>query len=139
MLSNLFFGVITMQRHLAVFREPFLSLIFSGAKTMESRFSNLKCAPYERVAVNDVVVLKKTGSLVVGEFTVSDIMFFDLRETPIAILDRYLSSLAIDKNSMFWQVAKNKRYVSLMWIRDVKRYESPYSYPKKDRRGWILL
>jgi len=39
--------------HLAIFVEPYLSFILDGRKTVESRFSSVRCAPYKRVLPGD--------------------------------------------------------------------------------------
>jgi len=44
--------------HLALLTEPFLSLLMSGAKTIESRFSRVRCAPYRCLARGDVIAVK---------------------------------------------------------------------------------
>ena len=50
-----------VQVHLAVMVEPYLSRVLDGSKTIESRFSRKKIAPWGRVSSGDVVVLKKSG------------------------------------------------------------------------------
>ena len=45
--------------HLALLTEPFLSLLMNGAKTIESRFSRVRCAPYGCLARGDVIAVKK--------------------------------------------------------------------------------
>ena len=64
--------------HLAIFQQPFLDRILEGKKTIESRFSKVKCSPYGVVDIGDLVLMKKTGGLVLGEFIVSKVESFDL-------------------------------------------------------------
>ena len=45
--------------HLAVLKEPYLEFILKGEKTVESRFSIRRRAPYKRVEKGDVVILKQ--------------------------------------------------------------------------------
>src|SRR4051812_46290160 len=52
--------------HLAVCVEPFLELMLNGRKTIESRFSAVRCPPYLRVNAGDVVLLKRAGGPVLG-------------------------------------------------------------------------
>ena len=42
-----------VQLHLAILTEPYISKIFSGVKTLESRFSRNKTVPYNRVRPGD--------------------------------------------------------------------------------------
>src|SRR5947208_15176323 len=52
--------------HLAVFVEPFLGYVLDGSKTVESRFSVNRCAPFGKVRQGDVALLKRPGAPVVG-------------------------------------------------------------------------
>ena len=65
------------KKHLAIFQQPFLELILAGKKTIESRFSQKKIAPYGRINVRDVVLMKKSGGNVLGEFTVKNVLEFE--------------------------------------------------------------
>ena len=63
--------------HLAIMVEPYLSMIFSRDKTIESRFSQKKIKPYGNVFTNDIVVLKKSGGAICGIFNVSDVLSYE--------------------------------------------------------------
>src|SRR5438105_96656 len=62
--------------HLAVFIEPFLQYILDGKKTIETRFSSVRCAPYERVRSGDIILLKRTGGPVVGICQIRNAWFY---------------------------------------------------------------
>jgi hypothetical protein len=51
-------GPDTSAVHLAILVEPFLGYILDGSKTVESRFSNRQCAPFGRVRIGDIILLK---------------------------------------------------------------------------------
>lgn len=126
-------------KHLAIFRQPFLNLILEGKKTIESRFSCVKCAPFGVIGRGDVVLLKKGGGLVLGEFKVAKVKTFD-NLTPIImteIKDKY--GVQICANSDFWKTKQKCRYATLIYVSNLIRYDKPYSYPKKDRRGWVVI
>lgn len=48
--------------HLAILRQPYLDLIADGTKTTESRFNTKRAAPFGKVAVGDLVLLKEPVS-----------------------------------------------------------------------------
>src|SRR4051794_33290108 len=52
--------------HLGVFAQPYLDFVLAGRKTVESRFSSVRCAPYERVTKGDVLFLKAVSGPIVG-------------------------------------------------------------------------
>ena len=61
--------------HIAVMTEPYLSLVISGEKTMEARFSKRKQPPWGNVAQGDTVKKKKSGGGYVGIFEAGSVRF----------------------------------------------------------------
>lgn len=49
-------------KHIAIFRQPFFDMVLCGEKTIESRWSKNKIAPYHRVNIGDDILLKLSGS-----------------------------------------------------------------------------
>jgi hypothetical protein len=123
------------RRHIAVMSEPFLSLVFEGKKTIESRFSLHNIAPYNRVAASDLVFMK--AGPIVGCFTVSWIKYLDLTTHPIEEI-KQLYDKEICGTESFWKEKASKRYVTLLGIENVRPL-TPTSITKHDRRGWIVL
>ena len=128
-------------RHLAVFSGPFLELILSGSKTIESRFSKVRCAPFESVKPGDIVLMKRSGGPVVGEFTVGKVMTWrDMTgEDLAAIAVSYGSAIAADAVPHFWEDREDCRYATLLYVQNPIRYERPLYIPKRDRRAWVVL
>ena len=56
--------------HLGIFSEPYLTYMLEGNKTIESRFSKNKIAPYKKISKEDIVLLKKSSGKIVGYFTI---------------------------------------------------------------------
>jgi hypothetical protein len=65
-LNQIVAGESSNRLHLAVFIEPYLSFIFEGTKTIESRFNMRKQAPFGQVSAGDVLLLKRSGGPVCG-------------------------------------------------------------------------
>lgn len=121
--------------HVAVMSEPFLSYVFVGKKTVESRFSINRIAPFGRVQPGDLVLMK-AGSII-GAFTVAWVKFYDLAEHPLEdIATEYGDRICADAD--FWLQKSGKRYASLMGISDV-RHLPPMAISKADRRAWLTL
>src|SRR3954452_24578662 len=66
--------------HLAVFVEPYLGYVLDGSKTVESRFSVNRCAPFGKVRRGDIILLKRSGGGVVGIARVSVVWSYQLDE-----------------------------------------------------------
>lgn len=123
--------------HLGVFVEPFLSLVLSGAKTIESRFSTRRCAPFRRVEVGDIMLLKGASGPVKGICEIAMAWYFDLRETSIdRVRDRFSSEICADDD--FWHARRDAEFATLLKVRSVREL-APLHCPKRDRRGWVVL
>lgn len=128
-----------MRTHLAILREPYLTLILVLEKTIESRFTKVMALPYGRVSVGDRILLKKSGGLVVGEAYILKVMYFrDLsREKILELAEKYKNELRITPE--FLQSKLDSKYITLIWLERVKRFDTPYTFKKNDQRSWIIL
>lgn len=124
--------------HLAVFVEPYLQLVLEGKKSVESRFSANRCAPYGAVRKRDVVLLKRSGGPVVGICRLGEVWFYDLDpSTWQTIRGGFGQQLCISDPS-FWASKKGASYASLMRVEHAREIE-PLVASKRDRRGWVVL
>jgi hypothetical protein len=124
--------------HLAILVEPYLSLVLSGKKTIESRFGVQNRAPHNRVAPEDIVLLKEPGGPVVGICRVKKTWFFDLEKTSLStVRSRFAESLCAADPS-FWAQRSDAKLATLMLIDQVTSIK-PIVVAKRDRRGWVTL
>jgi len=127
-------------QHLAIFREPYLSAVLDGRKTVESRFSKNKCAPFGRVKEGDIILLKRSGGMIVAWAKAGCVWSYDagLSRLPIKeIRQRFGKRLCID-DVAFWKAKAAARYATLIELCDVTRLD-PTPFPKRDRRGWVVI
>lgn len=129
---------LPLSLHLAVMVEPFLQLMLEGKKTIESRFSANRCAPYGRVQPGDVILLKRTGGPIVGLCRVSNRWFYELdpksRET---IKEKFARAMCAE-SPKFWKEREKASYATLMRVNRVHPI-NPIRFQKRDRRGWVVL
>jgi hypothetical protein len=123
--------------HLAIFVEPFLQYVLDGKKTIESRFSSVRCAPFERVGRGDVVLLKKAGGPVVGVCQIRNAWFYNLEEDSWDEIKGFAREICAEDPS-FWQTREGASFATLMRIQHVNKID-PIRLPKRDRRGWVVL
>lgn len=128
-------------KHLAILRQPFLDLILEGKKTIESRFLMRRFAPYGKIQTGDTVLMKESGGLVLGEFTVSKVDTFSnlTKETFDRIKSTYGKEICSDADPTFWEKREHKKYAILINVLNPVRYKKPYNFPKKDMRAWIVF
>lgn len=126
--------------HLAIFSEPYLTLIFAGEKTIESRFSINKIGPFAKISKGDLVLIKKSGGPVVGYFIAGGIEYFsNITETKIREIERnHGRQICTQYDPNFWKERERANYITLIDIKKIKRV-LPISTEKKDRTGWVVI
>lgn len=123
--------------HLGIFTEPYLTYMLEGKKTIESRFSKNKILPYNEISKNDIVIVKKSSGNVVAYFTIKEVLFFNLKETPInEIKNNYGKELCVEEN--FWLSKKDSNYATLIIIDNIVKL-NPFHINKKGMQTWIKL
>lgn len=121
--------------HIACMVEPFLGYILDGRKTIESRFSKPLIPPYMHISIGDIVLLK--AGPIVASFTASSVEFIELTGHRLGRLAQdYGEAICADQE--FWTARADKRYATLIGVRDVREL-TPIRVDKQDRRGWMVL
>ena len=125
--------------HLAIMLEPYLRYILDGSKTVESRFSKNRIAPYNMVASGDVVLLKKAGARSIsGMCMVRNVWSYPLDPDTWSQIRQEFSQALRAEDPSFWARRKEARFATLMRIAEVYALP-PIEVPKRDRRGWVIL
>lgn len=116
--------------HIAIMNSKIASIddILSGKKTIESRWSKNKSAPWGKVHAGDTVYFKNSGGLVIVRATVSKVLQFDnlspdrVRE----ILEKWggADGIAVTNLENTIQWARNKKYCVLMWLKNSRKVKS---------------
>ena len=123
--------------HVAIFAEPFLSLVLSGRKTVESRFSRNRCAPYGEVCKGDIILIKEVAGPICGLALVRQIWCFDLKTESIGeIKKRFEPGICAD--NAFWTSISDALYATIIEL-DATLQIEPARCEKRDRRGWVSL
>lgn len=124
--------------HLAIFVEPYLTFVLDGSKTVESRFSTNKCAPYMSVNPGDAILIKKAGGPVVGVCHATYVWNYRLNRDSLAEIKRLFSTALCINDEGFWDSKKKSIYATLIKVDHVMPFD-PFLIPKRDRRGWVVL
>lgn len=124
--------------HLAVFVEPFLQFLLDGRKTVESRFSIHRRAPFNCVRSGDLVLIKRSGGPIIALAEISQVWYYELNpHSWNFIRTRFAAQLCVDDPN-FWEQKASSYFATLMQFRRVERLE-PMDCSKRDRRGWVVL
>jgi hypothetical protein len=124
--------------HLAIFNEPYLRYVLDGTKTVESRFSVNRCPPYSRVTRGDLLLLKRAGGPVMGICAVGAVQFYNLDPASWQQIRRDYTTALCAQDPDFWAAREAAAYATLMQVSNARNIP-PFEFPKKDRRGWVVL
>lgn len=126
--------------HLAIFIEPFFSLLFSGKKTIESRFSINNVAPFRQVYAGDLVFIKKSGGPISGYFIVGKVHYYAKPSTDEQqkIELTFGKGICTEAVQDFWERRSSAHFISIFEIKSVVKF-SPLIIDKKDRRAWAVI
>lgn len=133
------------KKHLAIFNHRAIEQIFKGEKTVESRFSQRKIAPFGVISRGDLVYIKPPGEEIVGEFRVGKVIFLD----GITDEDWKFIKLNFGKKLSFGNKVldgeyfddhSRAQYGTIIFMDQVEQFiTSPIKVNKKDLRGWVVL
>ncbi len=132
-----------MKYHLAILTPGWIDLILDGSKTIESRFTKVRCAPFGKVHEGDSVYLKESGGLVKGMFTVAKVETFEnlTASQRHDIFDKYCFKIFagaqwISTVPEHWWESK---HATLIHVSDPIAFDDPFPFPKRDPRAWVVL
>ena len=127
-----------LMKHIAILRPPFFDMVLNGEKTIESRWSMNKIAPYNKVKTGDQILLKLTGKPVTATAIVKDIKYYQLTPEKVEqIRIQYGKEIGTDKFKN-WPAILQKKFCTLIWLENVKQIE-PLEVPRSNGAGWIVV
>lgn len=124
--------------HLAVFNQPYLDFLLEGRKTVESRFSAVRCPPYQRVKGGDVLLLKPAGGPIVGLCLVQDVWFYTLDRSSWRHVRQTFARELCAQDPKFWRAREHAQFATLMRVTKPTTIQA-VDCEKRDRRGWVVL
>ena len=129
---------MNIRGHLCVLREPYVTFILDGRKTIESRFHKTRTLPFQKVVAGDILFLKHSGGplrglVLIGHTEYHGPMRYGEAE---ALLRKHRAALAIGES--FISEKKNSKYASLLSILD-RTATDHVPCTKADGRAWVVL
>lgn len=125
--------------------KPAIEAILRGDKTVETRFSKARIAPFGQVGVGDLIYMKPPGEEIVGQFKVGKVFYFEglTPEDVDKIFSDYGKRVGVgDKteDEKYHQDKMTSLYGTLIFISESERFiTSPIKVKKRDLRGWMVL
>ncbi len=124
--------------HLGIFNQPYLDSLLGGKKTVESRFSSVRCAPYRSVRPGDVVLVKRSSGPIVALFRAGDVWSHRLTSKAWGMIRERFAEGLCAAGPGFWQENESAAYATLIEVEHL-RHLVPIPWNKSDRRGWVVL
>jgi len=108
-----------MTTHLAVLHRQYLDLVLSGEKTIESRLTKTRRAPFGKINTGDTIYFKQSSGPIRAVATAGRILSLtDLNPQRISeIFEQYNDR--ISGADPVWERKKHARYGTLIWIENV--------------------
>lgn len=134
-----------MARHLAIFSKSSIKQIFSGKKTVETRFSKKRIAPFAQISVGDIIYIKPPGEEVVGQFTAKKVISFEgIEEGDWAYIKKQFGKkMALGTEEEIYQYFNKNleaKFGTIILMDNLEQFiTSPLKVEKKDLRGWMVL
>jgi hypothetical protein len=117
---------------------PYLRALLDSRKTIESRFTRHRVAPFEQVTSGDVVFFKPAAAPVVAAGFVTDALHIQLADVPLTEVARRFGEAIAPADQSFWTDRAGAKFATLLTMGEVIPIP-PMSIVKRDRRGWVVL
>jgi len=94
--------------------------------------------PYNKISKNDIIVIKKSGSSILGLIFIKEILEFELtnNDAVLKLKEKYNDEILAD--DVFWKSKENSHYATLIKIDKIIKLQ-PFKIDKKGMQSWILL
>ncbi len=128
--------------HLAIMRNPWFKKYISGEKTIESRISQNKLTPYQKVTIGDWIYPRQSGKKLASyKAQVKYVEYWRLGIYPEsrALLDKLLQfkdSICIDE--AYIQSKAKCKYLTLIWTKPIIKLENPFEFTQKGQKAWFV-
>jgi ASC-1-like (ASCH) protein len=133
--------------HIAVMQKSWglTEKIVTGQKIIESRWYNVKYAPWERISPGDTIYFKNSGEPITIQAEVEKVLHFsDLTPARVqTILEQYGKDIGIEEPGIakFFEMFKHKRYCILIYLKHAQHI-TPFEISKQGfgaMSSWICV
>lgn len=129
-----------MTDHIAIVTSPLDRMILDGRKLIESRFTQTARPPFGCAVPGDRIFFKRSGGPFFAAATLARVLMVD-QVTPVMV-DQLVTQYNrwICGPDEYWRSKRlTTRYVTLMWLRDVKPISQGPRYQPENMRAWYVL
>lgn len=124
--------------HVAILSQPYLDLVLALKKTVESRFSADRRAPYKNVLEGDAILLKQVGGPICGIARAKKVWCYQVNPGIFASIRLNFGKRLHIEDPELWARYRKAAYATLIQFDNVRRI-GPILYPKRDQRAWVTF
>jgi len=133
--------------HIAIMQKSWglTEKIATGQKTIESRWYNVKYAPWGRISPADTIYFKNSGEPITIQAEVEKVLYFsDLTPRKVqTILEHYSKDMGLEEPDIpkFFELFKHKRYSILIYLKHAQHIQ-PFEINKQGfgtMSSWICI
>lgn len=125
--------------HVAVLHQRYLDAILDGSKTVESRLSRSRIAPFGVVRPGERVLFKASGGGFGAAAIVRRVEFHEaLLPGAVRALRRRVGA-EVGAPGAYWQAKRLARYATLIWLGDVEPLDQGPALPVLAGRAWVCV
>ena len=128
-----------MSVHVAILLRPYIRLILSGRKTIESRLTRTSRAPYRAIEPGERIFFKASSGPYMATAVADAIEFHD-KLTPGKVHDlRRRLNDRVCGDGRFWRFKRDSRYATFITLRDVEPTDAGPKMPPSQGLAWFVL
>jgi ASC-1-like (ASCH) protein len=133
--------------HIAIMQKTWglTEKIVTGQKTIESRWYNVKYAPWGRISPGDTIYFKNSSEPVTIQAEVEKVLYFSdlIPDRVHTILEQYSKDIGIEEPDIpkFFEMFKHKRYCILIYLKHAQHIP-PFEINKQGfgaMSSWICV
>ena len=125
--------------HVAVIQRTYADALLTGEKSIESRLSRNRCAPFGKINPGDRIYFKQSSGPYRLRAHVQAIESFS-ELTPVQIRRiRKTYNGQIGAPPHYWKRKRTARYATLIWLTNIKSITTGPDIPPLNGRGWLIL
>jgi len=125
--------------HVAILMKPYVEMILSGRKTIESRLTKTARAPYGVIERGERIYFKQSAGPFRATAVVDEVLCVDgLTPRRVRRLKKIYNS-GICGDDQFWEWKRDSNFVTLVWLREVEQVKFGPSLNPQRGIAWLTL
>ncbi len=128
-----------MASHVAILLAPYLELLLSGRKTVESRLYRQQREPFGCIAPGEVIWFKQSAGPYRARATARQVHFTQPRSPDDMAQLQARWNDRVCGDDAYWQWKAQSRYAVFIELKDVQAVATGPRLPKSQGRAWFVL